>query len=155
MQTTQKYTNPLIPQILNKIQKIQSDLGRILIRLKTHFSAYPSKTKWMLLGTTHQIKTAERSLTLIFMNGEVLESISITRNLVLLIDHHLRFSDHISNQIRKAFYILRVLYGILEFLFEDIIKLFTDSLVFSLLDYCDVVYGPRLFQKSKKCIQRV
>lgn len=108
----------------------------------------------MIIGTKHQINTAENLYEPI-VNGEELKWVRITKKLGLLIGNELRFSDHINNLVQNAFYRLKILYGIREFLSEDVRKLLSDLLVLSSLNYCDVVYGPRILQKTKKCIQKV
>lgn len=70
-------------------------------------------------------------------------------------DGELRFEAHVSQKIQVAFFRLKALYGIRNFLKEDIRVILTESLVLSVFNYCDTVYGPRLYEKTKNAIQRV
>lgn len=70
-------------------------------------------------------------------------------------DDELRFSEHVNGLMRNTFCRLKVLYGIREFISEDVKKLLSDLLFLSSLNYCDVVYRPWFLQNTKKLIQLV
>lgn len=57
--------------------------------------------------------------------------------------------------MKSCFYRLKVLYQIRNLLSEEIRKLLCESLVLSKLNYGDIVYGPRLLDKTRRLIQRV
>lgn len=77
------------------------------------------------------------------------------RNLGVLMDPHLRFEEHILNIVRNCFYRLKVLYNIRHFISVDLRIKLCESLVLSKFNYCDTVFGPCLFNKTQKLIQRV
>lgn len=77
------------------------------------------------------------------------------RNLGMIFDSNLRFDEHISNCIRRAYYRLRVLYCYRHYIPEKQKKILCDSLVLSTFNFGDVVYGDCLSAQAKARIQRV
>lgn len=138
------------------VKMINEDLKSILVW--SHENALvlnPQKSKFLVLGTKHQRNSVVEQSPRIQINGEDIERVLSARNLGLVIDGDLRFEQHVQLKIRNAFYRLKVLYTIRNFLTEKVRSLLTESLVLSLLNYGDVVYGPRLFAKTERAIQRV
>lgn len=114
-----------------------------------------SKTKYMLLGTKIQRNKVISQSVHIKVHGQVLQRVDSAVNLGLVMDNELRFVEHINCKIRNAFYRLKTLYNIRKYLSQPIRKILVESIVLSQFNYCDTVYGPRLYEKTKKAIQRV
>lgn len=115
----------------------------------------PNKSKFLVMGTAHQSHSIILNNPILKIDNQRVEMVYIARNLGLTLDSQLRYEEHINSKIRNAFYRLKVLYKIRQFLTEEVRKVLTESLVLSLFNYCDTVYGPRLFVKSERAIQRV
>lgn len=115
----------------------------------------PLKSKFMILGTKQQCSATVQQNPKISIGSDLIERVTKARNLGLIMDAELRFVEHVDAKIRNAFYRLKVLYNIRPFLKERTRIMLTESLVLSLLNFGDVVYGPRLFGKTEKAIQRV
>lgn len=77
------------------------------------------------------------------------------RNLGVIFDNNLRFDDHVSNCIRRAYYKLRLLYCNRHYIPEKQKKILCDSLVLSTFNFGDVIYGECLTAIARARIQRV
>lgn len=138
------------------VRKINTDLGSIQKwSLKNSLVLNPQKSKFLILGSKHQCESISNLNPCVQINNTNIECEKIARNLGLTMDSELRFEAHVGAKIRNAFYRLKVLYGIRNHLTEKVRILLTESLVLSLFNFCDVVYGPRLFVKTERAIQRV
>uniref|UniRef100_A0A1E1WD62 Uncharacterized protein n=1 Tax=Pectinophora gossypiella TaxID=13191 RepID=A0A1E1WD62_PECGO len=109
----------------------------------------------MVLGSRQQIESITRQGLNISIRGEVVQRVSESRNLGLLMDEELLFEKHITNTASNCFYRLKVMYQIREYLSTPIRIKLCDSLVLSKFNYMDAVYGPRLLARSQKLVQRV
>lgn len=138
------------------VEKINKDLDAISAwAQKNTLVLNPNKSKFMVLGTRHQCESIIQMNPCIEINQQSIERVTKARNLGLVLDSELRYVEHINNIIRSAFFRLKVLYRIRCYLTERVRILLTESLVLSLFNFCDVVYGPRLFAKTERAIQRV
>lgn len=109
----------------------------------------------MVLGTQHQCQSILTKNPAIKICDKLVERVTKARNLGLVMDSELRFIEHVDAKVRNAFYRLKVLYNIRPYLSEKIRIMLTESLVLSVLNFGDIVYGPRLFVKTERAIQRV
>lgn len=138
------------------IQKINEDLNEITSWSKDNSLVInPEKSKFLVLGTKHQSGAITKQIPILKIDNKNIDMVKSARNLGLIMDSELRFIDHVNSKIRNAFYRLKVLYGYREFLSEEVRVTLTETLVLSLFNFGDVVYGPRLFSKTERAIQRV
>lgn len=138
------------------IRKINEDLSRICAWSNDNCLVLnPIKSKFLLLGTKKQILEIVSNGVDIKIMGESMERVSEARNLGLLLDAHLRFENHIMEAVRNCFYRLKLLYRIRSFLSHNLRIRLCESLVLSKLNYADSVYGPRLYSRTERLIQRV
>ncbi|CAG4957224.1 unnamed protein product [Colias eurytheme] len=114
-----------------------------------------SKTKLMILGTKTQCQKIKKHDLKIGLGNIQIARVDSARNLGVLMDEELRYEDHINLLVRNAFYKLKVFYQFREHLTEKARVTLTESLVLSAFNYCDTVYGPRLYGKTERAIQRV
>lgn len=122
---------------------------------KNNLVLNPDKSKYLILGTKQQRSRVAGYDPNLFINGKLIERVETVKNLGLLMDGEMRFIDHVNIKIRNAFFRLKVLYGIRNHLTEKVRLTLVESLVLSLFNYCDTVYGPRLYAKTAQAIQRV
>lgn len=108
----------------------------------------------MVFGTSRSV-VSESPDFLVTVNGVTLSPGSKCKNLGLVIDSDLRFSDHVSTLIQKTFGKLKLLYMHKDALDRQTRLRLTDSLILSHLNYCDVVYWPALLQRDRDSLQRV
>ena len=147
-----------IPVDLTDAEQATNAINQDLLRISEWSSSNclslnPLKTKFMILGSAHQIK--KMIGTKITLRGVDIERVDMARNLGLLMDSRLRFEHYTLELVRNCFYRLKVLYRIRDYLSVDVRVHLCDSLVLSKLNHCIVVYGPCLFQRSQRLIQRV
>ena len=130
------------------------DLGRILNwSVKHALLLNPSKSCFMVMGTKAQIaKCGELRL---FINSEAIPRVHCARNLGLIIDSQLRYNEHVIAKIKVCFMRLKSLYRCRNYLSIPVRKILVESLILPILDYGDVVYGPRLLVKTAKSLQRI
>lgn len=115
----------------------------------------PLKSKFLVLGTKAQIDKAISCNPKLVVDGVDIPKVTEARNLGLILDSEMRFVTHINEKIKSAFYKLKVMYNIRNYLSEEVRLLLCDSLVLSPFSYCNIVYGPRLWTKTENSIQRV
>ncbi|CAG4982095.1 unnamed protein product [Colias eurytheme] len=114
-----------------------------------------SKTKFMILGTKTQCQKIKKQNLKIGLGNIQIARVDSARNLGVLLDEELRYEEHINLLVRNAFYKLKAFYQFREHLTENIRVTLTEALVLSAFNYCDTVYGPRLYGKTERAIQRV
>lgn len=115
----------------------------------------PQKSKFMILGSKNQINTILDINPILEINQSPIERVDEAKNLGIIIDSHLRFESHIKNLVKSCFFRLKVLYKIRNLLSEKVRVTLCESLVLSVLNYGDIVYGARLQSKTRRLVQRV
>lgn len=115
----------------------------------------PNKSKYIILGSKYQRSRVLDQNPLVFIENANISRVETAKNLGLLIDSDLNFEEHINLKIRNAFFRLRLLYKIRKFLTVEIRQILVESLVLSVFNYCDTVYGPRILKYTQNAIQRV
>lgn len=76
-------------------------------------------------------------------------------NLGVSFDFNLGFGEHLIKKCGAGFARLKVLYKFRDFLSFPVRKILVQRLIFSILDYGDVVYGPCLLKNYENIIQRL
>lgn len=133
--------------------QINEDLNRLVINSeKHHLKLNPSKTKVLAFGKQKNI--LENHLKITFNNAE-LPFVEKAKNLGIMLDTDLRFTDHISLCIQKAYANLKLLYPHRHALNQKLKLVLSDALVLSHFNYCDTLYDPCLTKRDKGRIQRV
>lgn len=89
------------------------------------------------------------------LGGSVIPFKTCLKNLGLLLDHDLRFTDHISRCLQKAYLNLRLIYSQRSLLDRKTKIMLCESLVLSHLNFCDVVYDPCLLSTDIYRIQKL
>lgn len=115
-------------------------------------SLNPAKTTAMLIGSAKQCAKLDVEKQLI-LNNIFLIFHNDCKNLGLTIDDKLSFTPHVNNVLKIAYARLKSLYKF-KFVVSTEIKLkLIESLILSLFDYCDVVYGPCLLVYDAQRVQ--
>ncbi|KAI5646733.1 reverse transcriptase (RNA-dependent DNA polymerase) domain-containing protein [Phthorimaea operculella] len=113
------------------------------------------KTVAMIFGTKNAVRKVLDMQPNITLNGQTIEIVDYARNLGLHMDTSLNFNKHVSMKIKTAMYKLKSLYKVGEYLTKEVRRTLTESLILSQFEYCDIVYGPCLQDKTSRRIQRV
>lgn len=77
------------------------------------------------------------------------------KNLGLLVDSKLKFSEHITKCLQKAYCSLKLLYSNRFILNRTLKQTLCEQLVLSHFNYCDVVYGPCIDSFDTYRVQRM
>lgn len=135
-------------------QRINADLVNIVHWLKINaLSINPAKCQNILLGCRHVLKKIP-SLD-IFVSDIKVPYYSSVRNLGVVMDRELTFSEHVSSLCKRSYYALKQLFPYSNLLDRNTKLYLADSLVLSVLNYCDVVYGPCISQSDRQRLQRI
>lgn len=138
------------------VVNLNSDLDAIADWSRSHALVLnPKKSVFIIMGTPHQVRSIAGYAPAVRVGSDSVPREDCVRNLGLIMDENLRFERHVLSKIGVCFASLRTLYKLRPFLSEDIRLSLCNSLVLSHLQYCDVVYGPCLFQKTALRIQKV
>ena len=112
----------------------------------------PLKSTVMLFGRPKHYSVVSEQLQL-SINGAVLNCVNSARNLGLILDNRLKFNEHVTKGLCKAYSTLKILYANKNSLPSNLKVQLTDSLVLSNLSYCSSVYGPFLDVTNQRRIQ--
>ena len=89
------------------------------------------------------------------VDGSTLTPSTCERNLGIFLDKRLRFEEHVSSVLQRAYYKLKLLYMHKDILTTDVKLRLCESLVLSLVSYGDVLYWPALTQREKNSLQKL
>lgn len=144
------------PSDINYAQAvINSDLENIRkVSLSHNLKLNPNKCELIIFGSRKQAEFATAHLN-IAVGTTTLPIVSCSKNLGLYLDNQLKFTEHVSSLLRKAYGSLKLLYASRFILPANLKKMLSESLVLSYFNYCDVVYGHFLNCIDKNRIQQV
>lgn len=112
----------------------------------------PEKTQCMIFGTRQLLSHVPDFG--IMVNGKLIQSCKKVKNLGVIIDCNLKFGDHVNLMCKRAFYSLKQISHLKNFLDIETKKMLVETLVLCHFNYADVVYGPCLTNDFKYKIQR-
>uniref|UniRef100_V5GI42 Putative RNA-directed DNA polymerase from transposon BS n=1 Tax=Anoplophora glabripennis TaxID=217634 RepID=V5GI42_ANOGL len=136
------------------VDLINSDLHRIKeLCDKNALMLNPNKCKNLVIGTYQ--KTRQLGDFAVYIDNCPLENCSSVKNLGLVFDNDLKFSQHVSELCKKAFISFKQIAPLKRYLSSDIKLVLVESLVLSHLNYCDYVYGPLLANADKFKLQKI
>lgn len=137
------------------IQLINEDLNNIYSYSVDHcLQLNPKKCVAMLFAKPSHKQQIVNNANITINNETILIKDEV-KNLGLIVDSDLRFNKHISNCIQRAIYKLKLLYSSKDMLNQKLRHLLCESLVLSIFNYCDVVYGSCLTAATSQRVQRI
>ena len=101
-------------------------------------SLNPSKTEFMLIGNSRQLSKIE-SIALSLPDNVTIKPVPTARNLGVIFDSRLSFSDHISSISKASFGHIRNLRRIRISLDRSTATTIATSMIHSKLDYCHLL----------------
>lgn len=132
---------------------INNDLNKLVSFSVLHqLSINPTKSAVLVFGKN---KNQVQEEILLKVDNTNLQCTKSAKNLGIELDNELRFKLHVSKCIQKSYGCLKLLYPHRHLLNQQLKIKLTDTLVLSLLNYCDVLYGPCLDKKDINRIERV
>ena len=146
------------PKLVNvAVENINNDLSAISkYCVENCLTLNESKSAVMLFGSEkiRQEFICNGKINITINNVKI--NISNTcKNLGLLLDHRLRFVEYISLLIKKAFFALKNLYMNRFVLSKQNRVYLSSSLVLSVFNYCDTIYGSHITSRDANRIQRM
>lgn len=131
-------------------RKINDDLGNLISVSEKHdLKINSSKSSVMLFGNVGSNEIV------IKLGDETLQVVEKAKNLGVIIDSNLRFTDHVSYLLQKSYAKLKLLYTHRHILSKKIKITLCESLVLSQFNYCDYVYGPCLTTRDASRLQKI
>jgi hypothetical protein len=110
----------------------------------------PSKTEFLILGTSAQLKKFE-CLNSVKLGDTIIQRSTSARNLGVIFDSSLSFTNHVNSVCKSAHYHIRDLYRIRHLLSKPVLTQLANALVSSRLDYCNSL----LFGIKKSNLQKL
>jgi len=130
--------------VLEANNKINEDLSLIsTFSINNNLKLNPAKCFLMCFSSKNKQTFLEQNLKL-FVGGTQLKLVESSKNLGLILDKDLRFKTHISNVIKKSYFALKPLYANKSIINYKMRKKLCESLVFPIMNYCNIVYFPCL-----------
>lgn len=145
------------PMDHNSLQfKVNQDLTNIYKYACDHnLKLNASKSQVLLIGTVSMKKKFESMNFAFKINNEMIPVVNESKNLGVTLDSLLNFETHVKNKIKLSYFRLKKLYHLKHNIPQKCKQIFCNSLILSLLDYGDVVYGNTLSFLMKHAIQKV
>lgn len=152
---TQIYCSFSLRDLHESNELINNDLNALVSTSVNHLlKINPSKSCAILFSSENIRNNVMNELSL-HIGNEAIPFKNCIKSLGLLIDHKLRFKEHITTKLQKAYLSLKLIYSQRHFLGHDIKKNLCESLVLSQFNHCDCVYGPCLDSTDVRRIQKV
>lgn len=152
---TQLYLSFNENEIDTACDHINKDLTQ-LIKMSNNFclSVNPLKSKVMLFGRNSARNRCMDKIKIVVNNTAIQQSDNV-KNLGLIMDTSLKFSQHVTHICRKSYSNLKLLYGNKTLLNWKSKILLCEALILSHLNYADVIYGPCLTTLDNQRLQRI
>ena len=89
----------------------------------------------------------------ILINKDLVNPTSTIKNLGMIMDNKLQFNKHINSLIKRSYLMLKQLYGSSYILDANTKLRICQSLILSIFNYGDIIYGPCITSNDKRRIQ--
>jgi len=134
---------------------INFDLNKLLNESKKHLlKINPSKSVAILFSGDHNREHILANID-INLDGNSINFKNSAKNLGVLMDHKLRFKEHINSKLKIGYSALKMIYSHRHYLSQNTKKMLCEALVLSPLNYCDSIYGPCLDALDSRRIQKL
>ena len=142
--------------IPDAVHLLNSDLHTISFWCKNNgLFINPDKSQFSIYGTARNLaKIDENELTINIDGAKIAYSKTLT-NLGVTFDQKLCWSEHVSRQTAKSFFVLRSVRKLSQFLPTDLKLTLVKTLILPLVDYCDTVYGANLCKRDAIRVQKL
>ena len=133
---------------------INSDLNRISLWADAnHLVLNPVKCQHILLGSKHHRPLV--SVFHLYISGTKIPHCCLVANLGVILDSDFNFSRHISRLCQSAYHSWKQLLPFRNMFDEPTKLLLVESLVLSLFNYCDVLYGLYIASADNYRLQKI
>lgn len=136
-------------------RQLNKDIQQLVSIAKRHsLNINPAKSQAMLFGKP-KIRDEIMSTFDIYIDNVKINFSNCCKNLGVLLDTSLRFREHVSAIIQKAYASLKLIYSNREMFTQKVKVMLCESLVLSKFNYCDALYDSCIDSKDIKRIQLV
>ena len=137
---TQLFTSFSASDCSSGLSSLESTISLVSSWMSANFlSLNPSKTEFMLIGNSRQLSKIENS-TLSLPDNVYVKPVSSARNLGVIFDSRLSFTDHISSVSKACYCHIRNLRRIRSSLDQSTATTIATSMIHSKLDYCNSLF---------------
>lgn len=142
-------------QASRDLQKVNTDLDRILNWSKSHgLSLNTKKSCYLIIGTNSvKNKVQMYNFTTVNICGEIIPQNEFARNLGVTFDTNLNFENHVSKKLGILYMKLKTMYKFKFLLSEKIKFMLIESLLYPQIDYGLTVYYSFLTLEFKNKLQ--
>lgn len=152
---TELYYSFRAPDVDHASALINDDLANFIKSAEDHcLLINPKKSNIIVFGPKKQRNIVKTELHILIDNNP-LEALDQVKSLGVLIDSDLRFVGQVNDLVQKAYVNLKYIYGNRYYLTQSAKILLCETLVLSLFNYADSLYGPCLTSISVNKIQKV
>lgn len=137
----------------NAIIAVNSDLNNLVLFSEKHGLRINTNKCYVMLFGRSKARDTYRDNIVIKIKDTILDMKENVKNLGLIVDQNLRFKEHISSILRKAYLNLKIIFQNRFSLTQKIKTILCETMVLSQFNYCDCVYGPSLDSADIKRIQ--
>lgn len=134
---------------------INRDLHQFISSANDHSLYINAKKSKIVVFGPKMLKDRVKTKLNIVVGHNKLEVVDKVKNLGIMIDSELKFEEHINALLRKAYLSLKQLYGSRHYLPQKVKIILCESLVLTLFNYADSVYGPCLNVLYKRKVQKL
>ena len=135
---TQLYLSFSAGDFSHNIAHLEQTVSNVYNWMSSNFlSLNPSKTEFLVIGLPKQLEKLNHPPNINLPNNVILSPVHSARNLGVIFDSNLTFSDHISAVSKSCLYHIRDLRRIRNTIDRTTACTIATSLVHSKLDYCN------------------
>nr|CAI5863097.1 unnamed protein product [Callosobruchus analis] len=137
------------------VDMINEDIECVVKYTKNHnLSLNPTKCNAMLFCPKKFYDHLKNNLNIKIIHND-LQFIENLKVLGVTLDEHLRFSSHVANILKHSYLRLKILYSSKYVLSSKTKRVLCETLVMSVVRYCDILYYPCLDSITKLRLQKV
>ena len=137
------------------VANVNADLRRVLEYSKKHNLKLNAKKTQVMLFAQANSKDFLKNYLSFEIDGQRLEFTDTAKNLGVVFDTRLRFSEHISYISKKSYLVLKALYANRHILNFKVKKKLCEAHIMSILAYCLILYYPCLTQLDCQRLQKI
>lgn len=115
----------------------------------------PSKSKAIMLGNERVRKNISLNHLNIRINDTIISWVDSTKNLGLVIDNNVNFSEQVNNVRKGSFAVLKSLYKFKYDMKQETKLLLVKALIYPKIEYCSSVYYYHLTGYNRQRLQRI
>lgn len=135
--------------------QLNADLNSIYEYSKSNNLKLNSDKCAVMFFSSKNLENLITSNVRLFIHNVPLKVVNKIKNLGLIFENNLRFTEHVSLLVKKCYAALKLLYTNISILNFKMRKKLCETLVLPILHYCNIVYFPCLDNLTKNRLQHI